>query len=173
MLSRTFPPLVRNPVPDDTKAFYSWFAGQTYRTAQTPIGGYPAIRLWPSYGKRWTTGYGILAFVSGFTLIGVWIRPERERYGYEIETEAAERAATHAPYQQAEINLRYLVSAYKRHRFEKECLVDKGYVGLTSQRRKFYYHDDVWRPDLHDVIRHPWMKFGGPWNSYNWALGYV
>ena len=171
MLRRSARRLVRDPVPTDTKAFYTWFAAGGRE--QYDFQGYPAVHVWPKWGKRWTTGYGILAFGSGITLFGVWIRPERERYTYEVDVETTERHQIHAPYQQAEINLRYLVGSYKRHRFEQECLIDKGYVGLTSARRKFYYHDDVWRPDLHDVVLHPWTRAGGPWSSYTWTLGYV
>ncbi|EPY37157.1 NADH dehydrogenase subunit NB6M [Strigomonas culicis] len=86
--------------------------------------------------------------------------------------EFSDRQTATLPYQKAEVNLRSLVSAYKRYRYEQECLVDKGFVGLTSEFRKFFYHNDVWRPTLYDVVQHPWTKYGGPFNSYNWTLGY-
>jgi hypothetical protein len=172
MLRKTSLHRVRNPVPDDTKAFYTWFTGQAYRQEISLPGGYPAIKVMPVYGKRYVSGRTFFIFVSGFTLYGAWVRPEKDRYCIEMDTEMNERHAAHLPYQTAEINLRMLVSAYKRHRYEKELLIDKGYVGLTSEFRKFFYHDDVWRPDLHDVFRHPYIKFGGPILSYNWAFGY-
>lgn len=172
MLRRTLRKLVRDPVPDDTKAFYSWFSAQQYRQDRSIPGGYPAIRVYPVFGKRWMSGKTMLTIMSGFCVFGAWVRPEKDRYAIEMETEWSERHATHLPYQQAEINLRYLVTGYKRHRYEQENLVDKGYVGLTSEFRKFFYHDDVWRPALHDVFRHPYIKFGGPFMSYNWAFGY-
>lgn len=163
---------VRDPLPDDTKAFYSWFSGQAYRQERALPSGYPAIRIYPVYGKRFFTGRTALALVTGITLYGCWMRPERDRYDNEMTLEAAERQASHLPYQKAEVNLRYYITAYKRHRYEQELLVDKGFVGLTSEFRKFFYHDDVWRPDLHDVFSHPYVKFGGPLTSYNWAIGF-
>lgn len=172
MLRQTILRRVRDPVPTDTKAFYSWFSSQAYRQERAIPGGYPAVRIYPVYGKRWVTGYTFMAFLAGISLFGAWMRPERERYNMEMMIEWSERQATHLPYQKAEMNLRMYVTAYKRHRYEQECLIDKGYVGLTSEFRKFFYHDDVWRPALHDVLMHPYAKFGGPATSYNWALGY-
>jgi len=172
MLARTLLRRVREPVKEDTKSFYSWFAGQAYRQEKTVPGGYPAVRLYPVYGKRWISGRTGFVFFAGMTMFGAWARPERTRYCYEMDMEWNERHAAHLPYQASETHLRMLVSAYKRHRYEQENLIDKGYVGLTSEFRKFFYHDDVWRPDLHDVFRHPYIKFGGPLLSYNWAIGY-
>jgi hypothetical protein len=172
MLNRTVVLRLRNPVPDDTKAFYSWFSGQAYRQERTIPGGFPAIRMFPVYGKRWITGKTIFVFMSGVSVFGAWLKHERTRYNYEMDHEWYERQSVHLPYQTAETNLRHLISAYKRHRYEQDLLLDKGYVGLTSEFRKFFYHDDVWRPALHDVIRHPYLKFGGPMLSYNWAWGY-
>ena len=172
MLQRTFKRLVRNPVPDDTKAFYSWFSAQAYRQESAIPGGYPAVKIFPVYGKRSISGKTLATFLSGFSLVGAWATPDKNRYNSEIEAEWHERHGAHIPYQQAELNLRYLVTGYKRHRYEQENLIDKGYVGLTSEFRKFFYHDDVWRPDTHDVFRHPILKYGGPFVSYNWATGY-
>eukprot|EP00744_Colponema_vietnamica_P004005 GILI01006050.1.p1 GENE.GILI01006050.1~~GILI01006050.1.p1 ORF type:complete len:174 (+),score=33.26 GILI01006050.1:40-561(+) len=163
---------VRDPLPDDTKAFYTWFSGQAYRQERATPAGYPAIRIYPVYGKRFMTGRTALALVTGFTLYGAWMRPERDRYDNEMTLEFSERQACHLPYQKAEVNLRYYITSYKRHRYEQENLIDKGFVGLTSEFRKFFYHDDVWRPDLHDVFGHPYVKFGGPMTSYNWATGF-
>ena len=164
--------LVRNPVPEDTKAFYSWFSGHAYRQELTAPGGYPAAKIYPVYGKRWLTGRTLLLFMAGISMYGAWCRPERERYNVEMEMEMQERHAAHLPYQQAEVHLRMLVTAYKRHRYEQDLLINKGYVGLTTEFRKFFYHDDVWRPDLHDVFKHPYIKYGGAVMSYNWAFGY-
>jgi hypothetical protein len=172
MLRRTHGRLVRNPVPDDTKAFYSWFSAQTYRQERMIPGGYPAVKVYPVYGKRWMSGKTFTVFMSGLSIIGAWLMPDKERWNHEIEAEWHERQAAHIPYQQSEIHLRYLVTAYKRHKYEQENLVDKGYVGLTSEFRKFFYHDDCWRPALHDVFRHNNIKYGGPFLSYNWATGY-
>lgn len=159
-------------VKEDTRDFYTWFNGMIYRQEQTAPGGYPAVRVFPVYGKRWMTGRSALAFIAGTTIFGVWMRWEKERYCCEMDIEMHERNTNHLPYQTAEIHLRHLVSAYKRHRYEQDNFIDKGYIGMTNEFRKFWYHDDVWRPDLHDVYRHPYLKFGGPLFSYNWALGY-
>lgn len=172
MLKNTLKRLVRNPVPEDTKAFYSWFSGQAYRQERVIPGGYPAVRIYPVYGKRWFTGRTVLFFIAGFSFFGSWVRPERERYTMEMVVEFSERQAAYLPYQKSEVNLRSLVSAYKRYRYEKENIVDKGFVGLTSEMRKFFYHDDVWRPDLHDVLMHPYVKYGGPGSSYNWSISW-
>lgn len=172
MYRRTARKLVRNPVPDDTKAFYTWFSSNIYRQELAAPGGYPAVRIYPVYGKRWVTGRTFMVFLCGFSVYGAWLRPERERYGVEMEMEIHERHASHLPYQQAEVHLRMLVTGYKRHRYEQDNLIDKGYVGLTTEFRKFFYHDDVWRPDYHDVFRHPYIKYGGLFVSYNWAFGY-
>ena len=175
MLRRTVLRAVRlkeDPVPTDTRAFYTWFSSQAYRQDVNTPGGYPAIRIYPAYGKRWVSGKTFFAFLAGISLYGGWARPEKDRYNTEMQVETNERHATHLPYQTAEINLRMLVTGYKRFRYEQENLVDKGYVGLTSEFRKFFYHDDVWRPDLHDVLRHPYLKYGGPLLSYIWAFGY-
>lgn len=109
--------------------------------------------------------------LAAVTIYGAWLRPERERYTIEMMIELSERQNAHMPYQQAELNLRTFVSAYKRHRYERENLIDKGYVGLTSEFRKFFYHNDVWRPALHDVLQHPYVKYGGIFTSYNWSVG--
>ena len=156
---------------EDTKAFYSWFSGQAYRQDRAAPGGYPAIRIFPVYGKRAITMRTILAFIAGSTIWGCWHRPEKERFQMEMVMETQERAMIQVPYNKAECNLRMLISAYKRHRYEQECLLDKGYVGLTSEFRKFYYHDDCWRPPFVDVLAHPYMKTGGLTTSYNWTMG--
>ncbi|CAD2218812.1 NADH dehydrogenase subunit NB6M [Angomonas deanei] len=172
MLRKTVVRLVRDPVPDDTKAFYSWFSGQAYRQERVIPGGYPAVRVYPVYGKRWFTGRTVIAIIAGISLFGAWVRPEKERYNLEMLMEFNERNISFLPYQEAEMHLRAYLSAYKRHRYEQECIVDKGFVGLTSEFRKFFYHDDVFRPPMHDVLMHPWTRFGGPFNSYNWTIGY-
>jgi hypothetical protein len=172
MWRRTPVSRVRNPVPDDTKAFYTWFSANLYRQEVSAPGGYPAVRIYPVYGKRWVSGRTMMTIMASCSLYGAWCRPERDRYNYEMEMELHERHAAHLPYQQAEVHLRMLVTAYKRHRYEKELLLDKGYAGLTTEFRKFFYHDDVWRPDLHDVFKHPYIKYGGAFMSYNWAHGY-
>ncbi|KAH9600425.1 GRIM-19 [Trypanosoma melophagium] len=172
MLGKTKVRLVRDPVPTDTKAFYSWFSGQAYRQERVIPGGYPAVRVYPVYGKRWFTGRTVMAAIAGVSIFGAWCRPERERYNMEMMIEWSERQAAHLPYQKAEVNLRCLITSYKRHRYEQENLIDKGFVGLTSEFRKFFYHDDVWRPPLHDVLMHPYAKYGGPLFSYNWTIGY-
>lgn len=172
MLHRTPARYVRNAVPEDTKAFYSWFSGQAYRQERALPTGYPAIRVYPVYGKRWFTGRTALALAAGVTLYGAWLRPDLDRYINEMCLEFSERQAAHLPYQKAEVNLRCYVTSYKRHRYEQECLIDKGFVGLTNEFRKFFYHDDVWRPALHDVFTHPYVKFGGPVLSYNWTVGF-
>ncbi|CCW68631.1 unnamed protein product [Phytomonas sp. Hart1] len=172
MFRRTSTTFVRDPVPTDSKAFYTWFSGQAYRQERTIPGGYPAVRIYPVYGKRWVTGRTFMAVIAGISIYGAWLRPERERYNLEMMVEFNERQASHLPYQKAELDLRAFVSAYKRHRYEQENLIDKGYVGLTSEYRKFFYHDDVWRPALHDVFMHPYSKYGGPFTSYNWSIGY-
>ena len=159
-------------IHDDTKSFYSWFTGLPNRNERHPPGGYPAIRLYPVYGKRIVSGRTIVFLAAASIMYGAWGRTEKERYLLEMDCEERERHSAHLPYQTAEINLRMLVSAYKRHRYEQENLIDKGYVGLTSEFRKFFYHDDVWRPDLHDVFRYPTMKYGGPFTSYNWTMGH-
>lgn len=164
--------LVRDPVPDETKSFYTWFSGQVYRTGVSPPGGYPGIKLHPMYGKRWGSARTLMAFSSGWMMYSFWHRPEKTRWDLEMETEHNERNAAHLPYQTSEINLRMLVSAYKRLRYEQDNFLDKGYIGMTSEFRKFFYHDDVWRPDFHDIFRHPYIKWGGPGFSYNWALSY-
>lgn len=172
MLRSTARLLVRDPVLEDTKAFYSWFSSQAYRQERVIPGGYPAIRIYPVYGKRWVTGRTFVACMAGISIFGAWVRPEKERYTTEMMLEFSERQAAHLPYQQAEMHLRHFISAYKRHRYEQENIIDKGYVGLTSEFRKFFYHSDVWRPALHDVVLHPFMKYGGPLSSYNWSIGY-
>ncbi|KAK7198185.1 NADH dehydrogenase subunit NB6M [Novymonas esmeraldas] len=172
MLRSTARRLVRDPVPTDTKAFYTWFSGQAYRQERVIPGGYPAVRVYPVYGKRWFTGRTVVALIAGISIFGAWMRPERERYNMEMMIEFAERQSSYLPYQTAEVHLRCFVSGYKRHRFEQENLIDKGYVGLTSEFRKFFYHSDVWRPPLHDVLLHPYIKYGGPVGSYNWSVGY-
>lgn len=173
MLRKTVVRLVRDPVPEDTKAFYSWFSSQAYRQERMIPGGYPAVRIYPVYGKRWFTGRTAMALICAISIYGAWVRPERERYGMEMTVEFSERQCAHLPYQKAEMNLRCLVSSYKRHRYEQDNIIDKGYVGLTSEFRKFFYHNDVWRPPLHDVFVHPYFKYGGVTNSYNWTIGYM
>ena len=61
---------LRNPVPDDTKAFYSWFSGQAYRQERTMPGGFPAVRMFPIYGKRWITGKSVFVFFAGWSVFG-------------------------------------------------------------------------------------------------------
>lgn len=172
MFSRTTLRLVRDPVPTDSKAFYTWFSGQAYRQERVAPGGYPAVRIYPVYGKRWFTGRTFMALIAAVSIFGAWVRPEKERYNMEMIVEFSERQASHLPYQKSENNLRYFITSYKRHRYEQDNLIDKGMVGLTSEFRKFFYHDDVWRPALHDVVMHPMYKYGGPFNSYNWTIGW-
>eukprot|EP00760_Papus_ankaliazontas_P011651 PhM_4_TR14915/c0_g1_i1/m.13875/K11353/NDUFA13; NADH dehydrogenase (ubiquinone) 1 alpha subcomplex subunit 13 len=162
----------RPNIPDDTKAFYTWFTGQPNRNERAAPGGYPAIRMYPVYGKRIFSGRTVLFIAAGSMIYGAWKRTDRERYVIEMDAETSERYGAYLPYQTSEINLRMMVSAYKRHRYEQENFIDKGYVGMTSEFRKFYYHDDVWRPDFHDVFKYPPVKYGGPLTSYNWALGH-
>lgn len=167
--------MVRNqeyPVKTDTKSFYSWFSGQPYRQERGAPGSYPAIRVYPTFSKRWFTGRTAIMFIAGIGMYGSWMRPERERYSAEMLQEHQERIDHSLVYQNAEIRLRYYLSAYKRYRYETECLMTKGYAGVTPESRKFFYHDDVWRPALHDVIQHPFPMLGGPLFSYNWGLGY-
>lgn len=61
---------VRDPVPTDTKSFYTWFSGQTYRQEQAIPGGYPAIRVYPVYGKRWFTGRTFLVLAAAVSCYG-------------------------------------------------------------------------------------------------------
>ena len=160
------------PVATDTKAHYSWFSSQAYRQERAIPGGYPAVKVYPVYGKRWITGRTFVMMFAGISVFGAWMKPEKERYITEMYIETTERQLAHLPYQQAEMHLRHFVTAYKRHRYEQDNLIDKGFVGLTSEFRKFFYHDDVWRPAYHDVLTHPYAKYGGWVSSYNWSLGY-
>jgi hypothetical protein len=134
--------------------------------------GYPAIAVYTVYGKRWMTGKTFLCLMAGVSVYGVWMRPEKDRYSLEISTEWMERHQITLPYQQSEANARLFLSAYKRHRFEQECLMKSGVVGLTPEYRKFFYHDDVWRPPFVDVFANPVSYYGGFWTSYSWHLGY-
>ncbi len=172
MLRQTSQRLVRNPVKDDSRVFYAWFSGTVIRQERALPGGYPAISVYPVYGKRWFTGRTFMAFVAGLTVYGTWMRPEKERYNLEMMIEWSERHMLHAPYQVAEGHLRTFITSYKRHKYEEECIMKSGVVGLTPEFRKFYYHDDVWRPPLHDVLMNPMTKYGGFLNSYTWHLGY-
>jgi hypothetical protein len=164
--------MVRNPVKDDSRVFYTWFSGSVTRADSQMPGGYPAIMVYPVYGKRWFTGRTLMAMMAGITVYGAWTRPEKERYSLEMLVEHNERHACHLPYQKAEVNLRTFITAYKRTRFEEECLFTSGVAGLSPEFRKFFYHDDVWRPPLYDVFMNPQVTHGGFWNSYTWSLGY-
>ena len=172
MLRRSTQRLVRNPVKDDSRAFYTWFSGNLSRCERGLPGGYPTVKIFPVYGKRWSTGRTVMAVIAGLAVYGTWMRPEKERYNLEMTLEWNERHMLHLPYQKSECNLRTFITSYKRHRYEEECVMNTGQVGLTPEFRKFYYHDDVWRPPLHDVMMNPMTKFGGAYNSYTWHFGY-
>jgi hypothetical protein len=173
MLQKTVIRRVRDPVKTDTRAHFSYFSGQGYRQENgRPVGGYPAVRIFPNYGKRWFTGRTTMAIFASVTLYGAFLMPEWNRYEREVVFENNERLMTQLAYQQAEVNLRYFVSAYKRHRYEEECIFPKGYPGLSREFRKFFYHDDVWRPEFFDALVHHNNRMGGMVTSYNWTAVY-
>lgn len=164
--------LPRHPIPDDTKAFHSWFSGMVVRQEKIVPGGYPAIRVFPVYGKRWVTGRTLVMFFAGMAIYGAWTYPEMARFHYELWVEGLERNVQHIAYSQAELNLRTLIAAYKRHRFEQEQIFPRGHPGLTTEFRKIFYHDDVWRPAFSDVLLHPIFKIGHHTMTYNWSFAY-
>ncbi|RNF02804.1 putative NADH dehydrogenase subunit NB6M [Trypanosoma rangeli] len=117
-------------------------------------------------------GHTVMAMIAGLSPFGAWFRPEKERYNMEMMIEWSERQAAHLPYQKAEVKLWYLITSYKRHRYEQENLIDRFCGPDLGVPQVFFYHDDVWRPLLHDALMHLYAKFGGPLFRYNWTIGY-